>query len=148
MELVIFVGLQAAGKTTFYRNYFTATHQHISKDLFPNNKNKARRQTQLITAALEEGKSVVIDNTNPTNVERAPLIEIGNSYNCKIIGYYFDIPLNLYLERNSQRIGKAKVPEVGIYATVKKLTRPSYSEGFHYLFDINLDSFSAIANLL
>ncbi|MBW4663475.1 MAG: AAA family ATPase [Chroococcus sp. CMT-3BRIN-NPC107] len=143
MELVIFIGLQAAGKTTFYHNNFAATHQHISKDLFPNNKNKNRRQTQLITAALEEGKSVVIDNTNPTSVERALLIEIGNSYNCKIIGYYFDLPLNLCLERNQQRIGKAKVPEIGIFATVKKLTRPSYSEGFDYLFDINLESLLA-----
>lgn len=140
MELIIFIGLQASGKTTFYHTHFAATHQHISKDLFPNNKNKDRRQTQLITAALNEGKSVVVDNTNPTTVERAPLIEVGNSYGCKIIGYYFNLPLNLCLERNSQRIGKAKVPEVGIYATVKKLTRPSYSEGFHYLFDINTES--------
>lgn len=139
MELVIFIGLQASGKTTFYHNNFAATHQHISKDLFPNNKNKERRQTQLITAALNAGKSVVVDNTNPTIFERAPLIAIGNSYNCKIIGYYFDLPLCLCLERNQQRIGKA-IPEVGIYATVKKLTRPVYSEGFHDLFDINLES--------
>ncbi len=137
MELIIFIGLQASGKTTFYHNNFASTHQHVSKDLFPNNKHKNRRQTQLITAALNEGKSVVVDNTNPTTIERAPLIEIGNSYDCKIIGYYFDLPLKVCLERNSQRHGKAKVPEVGIYATLKKLTRPDYSEGFHDLFDIS-----------
>ena len=137
MELVIFIGLQASGKTTFYHTHFAATHQHISKDLFPNNKNKDRRQTQLITTALDEGKSVVVDNTNPTTTERAPLIEIGSSYSCNIIGYYFNLPLSLCLERNLQRLGKAKVPEVGIYATVKKLTKPSFSEGFHQLFDID-----------
>lgn len=142
MELIIFIGLQASGKTTFYDNNFASTHQHVSKDLFPNNKNKDRRQTQLITAALEDGKSVVVDNTNPTTIERAPLIEIGNSYNCKIIGYYFDLPLKLCLERNSQRRGKAKVPDVGIYATAKRLTRPDYSEGFHYLLVINSESSS------
>jgi len=140
MELIIFVGLQASGKTTFYHTHFAATHQHISKDLFPNNKNKDRRQTQLITESLNEGKSVVVDNTNPTTIERAPLIEIGKNYSCKIIGYYFNLPLNLCLERNSQRIGKAKVPEVGIYAKAKKLTPPSYSEGFHDLFVINTES--------
>lgn len=137
MELVIFVGLQASGKTTSYRNNFATTHQHISKDLFPNNRNKDRRQTQLITAALNTKKSVVVDNTNPTIFERAPLIELGNSYSCEIIGYYFDLPLSLCLERNLERIGKAKVPEVGIYATLKKLTQPTYSEGFHQLFEIN-----------
>lgn len=139
MELVIFIGLQASGKTTFYHNNFASTHQHISKDLFPNNKNKARRQIQLIESALDKKESVVIDNTNPTTFERAPLIEIGNSYSCKVIGYYFALPLELCLERNQQRIGKAKVPEVGIYATVKKLTIPSYSEGFHHLFYINTE---------
>lgn len=87
MELIIFIGLQASGKTTFYHTHFAATHQHISKDLFRNNKNKDRRQTQLITAALSEGKSVVVDNTTLTVFERVPLIEIGNSYSCKIIGY-------------------------------------------------------------
>jgi predicted kinase len=143
MELVIFIGLQASGKTTFYCNNFAATHQHISKDLFPNNKNKDRRQTQLIITALSEGKSVVVDNTNPTTLERQPLIEIGNSHNCKIIGYYFNLPLNLCLERNSQRLGKAKVPEVGIYTTIKKLTRPSYDEGFHYLFEVDPESLLA-----
>lgn len=140
MELIIFIGLQASGKTTFYHNNFAATHQHISKDLFPNNKNKERRQRQLITEALEAEKSVVVDNTNPSTVERAPLIEIGNSYGCKIIGYYFDVPLSLCVERNLQRQGKAKVPDVGIYATVKKLTRPSCSEGFHHLFDVSAES--------
>lgn len=137
MELVIFAGLQASGKTTFYHTHFAATHQHISKDLFPNNKNKDRRQTQLIKTALDQKKSVVVDNTNPTLFERASLIEIGKIYNCQIIGYYFNLPLSLCLERNQQRTGKAKVPEIGIYATVKKLTIPSYDECFHYLFDIN-----------
>lgn len=140
MELIVFVGLQASGKTTFYHNNFAATHQHISKDLFPNNKNKDRRQIQLITLALEDGKSIVVDNTSPTNIQRAPLIEIGNNYNCTIIGYYFDLPLKLCLERNAQRQGRAKVPEIGIYATAKKLTRPDLSEGFHYLFVINPES--------
>lgn len=137
MELVIFAGLQASGKTTFYYTHFAATHQHISKDLFPNNKNKDRRQAYLIKTALNEKKSVVVDNTNPTVFERASIMEIGKSYNCQMIGYYFNLPLSLCLERNQQRTGKAKVPEIGIYATAKKFMMPSYSEGFHYLFGIN-----------
>ena len=134
MELVLFTGLQASGKTTFYRDRFAATHAHISKDLFPNNKNKNRRQDELIKAALDAGKSVVVDNTNPTPVERTPLIELGNSYACEIIGYYFASQLSCCLERNSVRTAKARVPDVALYATAKKLIIPSYSEGFHQLF--------------
>lgn len=136
MELVIFTGLQASGKTTFFGDRFAATHQHISKDLFPNNKNKNRRQTQLITAALDAGQSVVVDNTNPTPLERAPIIELGKSYDCQIIGYYFASQLNCCLERNSARTGKARVPDVALYATAKKLVIPSYSEGFDRLFRV------------
>ena len=32
---MILVGLPGAGKTTFYRERFAATHRHVSKDLMP-----------------------------------------------------------------------------------------------------------------
>jgi hypothetical protein len=51
-ELVIFVGLQASGKSTFFRERFAGTHELVGKDLFRNNKNRNRRQAQLIEAAL------------------------------------------------------------------------------------------------
>lgn len=31
-EVVIFVGVQASGKTTFYHEKFAATHDHINLD--------------------------------------------------------------------------------------------------------------------
>ena len=43
-ELVLFVGLQASGKSSFYRARFAGTHDLVSKDRFPNNRNPARRQ--------------------------------------------------------------------------------------------------------
>lgn len=138
MELIIFIGLQASGKTTFFHNYFATTHQHISKDLMRNNKNRARRQTQLIKEALQAGRSVVVDNTNPTVEDRALLIELGNTYSTQIIGYYFESKVNDCLERNQQRSGKARVPDVGLYTTTKRLVRPSYAEGFHQLFYVGI----------
>ena len=87
MDLVIFVGLQASGKSTFFRERFAATHVHVSKDLFRNNKNPNRRQTHLIEAALEQGSSVVVDNTNPTLEDRLTLIELGGKFGARIIGY-------------------------------------------------------------
>jgi predicted kinase len=77
MELVIFIGLQASGKSTFFRKHFAATHELVSKDLMRNNKNRARWQAQLIEAALQAGRSLVVDNTNPTLDDRASLIELG-----------------------------------------------------------------------
>ncbi len=87
MQLVIFIGLQASGKSTFFRQRFAVTHEHVSKDLMRNNKNRTRRQTQLIESALQAGHSVVVDNTNPTVEDRASLIQLGSLYGAEIIGY-------------------------------------------------------------
>jgi predicted kinase len=137
-ELAIFVGLQASGKSTFFHDRFAATHTQVSKDLFRNNKNRNRRQAQVIEATLQEGKAVVVDNTNPTAEERRPLIELGRRYEAKIVGYYFESEVRRCLERNLQRTGRARVPDVALYATSKKLVRPSYLEGFDELFYVRI----------
>ena len=77
MELVLLIGLQAAGKTTFYRQRLADGYTHISMDLLRNNPHPARRQAQLIEQALQAGQSIVVDNTSPTAEVRAPLIALG-----------------------------------------------------------------------
>ncbi len=138
MELVIFVGLQASGKSTFFRERFATTHELVSKDLFPNNKNRNRRQAQLIEAALGAGSSVVVDNTNPTVEDRRALIELGRELGAKIVGYYFDSTVRQCVGRNRRRAGKDQVPDVAIFATAKRLVLPSYSEGFDELFRVRV----------
>lgn len=134
MEMIILIGLQASGKSTFFHTHFATTHDYISKDLLRNNRRSARRQQQLIEEALQAGHSVVIDNTNPTREERAELIRLGKSYEAKIVGYYFEVQVKQSLERNKQRVDKARVPDVAIFATLKKLARPSSEEGFDQIF--------------
>jgi predicted kinase len=137
-ELVIFVGLQASGKSTYFRERFAATHEHISKDLFPNNKNRNRRQAQLIEAALRTGSSVVVDNTNPTVEDRRPLIQLGRELGARIVGCYFESTVRQCVGRNRRRKGKAQVPDVAIFATAKRLVPPSYPEGFDELFRVRI----------
>ena len=137
MELVIMIGLQASGKTTFARSRFGETYCYVSKDLLKNNSRPARRQRQLIEEALQQGLSVVVDNTNPTIEERKELINLGHLYNAEITGYFFAVQLKQCLERNRAREGKARVPDIAIFATLKKLTRPSYAEGFTKLFYVD-----------
>jgi predicted kinase len=138
MELIIFVGLQASGKSTFFRERFAATHEHVSKDLFRNNRNPNRRQAQLITAALEQGSLVVVDNTNPTVEDRLTLIELGRRFGVRIIGYYFESDTRGSVRRNRRRTGTERVPDVAIFATAKRLVVPSYSEGFDELFSVHI----------
>ena len=138
MELVILIGLQGSGKTTFYRTHLAATHEHVSKDVLRNNKKPSRRQAQLIDDALRAGRSVVVDNTNPTVADRAPLIALGRAHGAGISGYYFAPSVRGSLERNREREGRARVPDVAIYATRKKLAPPSYAEGFDALYDVRI----------
>ena len=139
MELVVFVGLQASGKSTFFRERFAETHQHVSKDLFPHNRNKNRRQEQLLRAALSAGRSVVVDNTNPTPEDRRPLARLGHEYGAKVIGYFFEASVSECLRRNEMREGKARVPDVAIYVTARKLVAPSIEEGFDELHCVRLN---------
>ncbi|HZU68187.1 MAG TPA: ATP-binding protein [Ktedonobacteraceae bacterium] len=138
MELIIFIGLQASGKSTFYHQHFETTHIHVSKDLLHNNKKPGRRQMQLVEEALKAGQSVVVDNTNPTPVDREPLIRLGHEYGAEVIGYYFESNTRSSLERNKTREGKARVPDVAIYVTASKLASPTYAEGFDTLYDVHI----------
>lgn len=134
MDILIFIGLQASGKSTLYRTHFLDMHAYVSKDLLRNNKHPARRQQQLIEEALQSGHSVVIDNTNPSREDRAPLIALGHQYGAQVIGYYFKPQVKLSIERNKLRTGKERVPPVAIFATLKKLVAPTYEEGFDQLY--------------
>lgn len=129
-ELIILVGLQGSGKSTYYHTNFAATHVHVSKDLMMNVRSRDLRQREQIHKALSEGRSVVVDNTNPTPAARAPLIELGHALGARVIACFFEIPVKSAVERNRLREGKARVPDVAIYVTSKKLVPPTADEGF------------------
>jgi predicted kinase len=133
MELVLFIGLQGSGKSSFYRERFADSHVLVSKDLWPHARRRDARQRRLISEALASGRSVVVDNTNPTPELRAPLISLGKSHGARVIGYAFESLLEDCLARNAKREGRARVPEVALYATRKVLRWPSPAEGFDAL---------------
>jgi predicted kinase len=137
-ELILLTGLQASGKTTFYRSRFADTHVHVSKDRLRNNANPERRQRVLIREALAAGHSVVVDNTNSTPEQRAPLIAIGRQFAARVISYYLETSVADSLRRNALRPGKQRIPDVGIYATAKRLKPPLPQEGFDELYHVRI----------
>ncbi len=137
-QCVVFVGLQASGKTSFYRHRFASTHEHVSKDNLPNARNRDARQAALVDRALAEGRSVVVDNTNPTPADRRPLISLAHARGARAVAYYFDSTRRAALGRNRGREGKARVPDVAILATAKRLVPPSAAEGFDEIFTVRI----------
>jgi hypothetical protein len=57
----------------------------------------------------------------------------------KVLGYYFDASVSECLQRNEAREGKARVPDVAIYSTAKKLVAPSIEEGFDELLCVRVN---------
>jgi predicted kinase len=140
IELIILIGLQASGKSTFYRRYFSQTHQIVSKDLMGNAKKKTARQERLLREAFTSRQSVVLDNTNPALEDRKQAIEIGKAHHARTIAYYFPPDIEANLERNRARTGRAQVPDVAIFDTAKKLCPPSLEEGFDEIWIVHLEN--------
>jgi predicted kinase len=138
MEIVLLVSPQGSGKTTFYQTRYAATHVLVSKDRFRNNRRPQRRQMQLIEEALKEGRSVVVDNTNPTVEDRAPIIALARSYGARVVGFFLDSCLGDCLERNARRSGRELVPDKALYITLQRLRKPRWDEGFDRLYQVRL----------
>jgi len=132
MQVILLIGIQATGKSTFFKERFVDTHIRINLDML----NTRNREAKLYATCLEIGQSVVIDNTNVTREVRARFIEPAKEASAKIIGYYFHSAVSESLPRNAQRSGGARIPDKGILATSARLELPDLSEGFdrlHYV---------------
>ncbi|HMV48581.1 MAG TPA: AAA family ATPase [Blastocatellia bacterium] len=134
MEAIIFIGIQASGKSTFFQQRFFATHVRINLDML-----KTRNRERILLAACLEAKQLfVIDKTNLTREARAGYISQAKAAGFSVAGYYFKSEIQAALERNRQRSGKALIPEKGILGAYRRLELPSLGEGFDRLFYVEI----------
>lgn len=134
MEAVIFMGLQGAGKSSFYQQRYFSTHVRISLDLL-----KTRfREEALLELCLTTSQRFVVDNTNPTRAERAKYLAAAKAKRFATVGYYFRSNVDECAARNLTRPPGSLVPQVAILATAKKLEHPRSDEGFDELYYVRL----------
>jgi predicted kinase len=134
MEAIIYIGIQATGKSTFYNERFFNSHLRISIDLL----NTRNKEQKFLDTCFSIQQPFVIDNTNPTKLEREKYIKQARENKYKVIGYYFQSKIEDSILRNNERTGKAKIPEIGIKGTFNKLELPSKSEGFDELYYVQI----------
>lgn len=138
VEAIIFIGIQATGKSTFYKERFFKSHVRVNLDML-----KTRhREKLLLHACLEMKQPFVVDNTNPTRKDRQRYIGAAKKKGFKIIGYYFSSEIFPSLKRNKKRPENEQIPERGIKGTSSKLELPDYAEGFDELYYVRIDQTS------
>ena len=133
--LVIMIGLQGSGKSTFYEKHLSGDYVRVNLDTL-----KTRHQEALLISECQSsGKSYAVDNTNPTRADRERYILPAKELGYRIVGYFMESKIKDCIERNALREGSARVPEKAIAATSNKLQIPSYDEGFDELYFVKND---------
>ena len=133
--VVILMGLQGSGKSTFYRFYLADDFVRVNLDTL-----KTRYQEKLlIEECLTSQKSYAVDNTNPTRLDRERYIIPAKNAGYRVVGYFMESKIRDCMQRNALREGVDRVPEKAIAATSNKLEIPSYDEGFDELYFVKND---------
>ena len=135
-RIIILVGLPGSGKSTYLERLGVTA---LSSDLIRQLLADATDQTihgrvfntlrYLVRQRLAIGRQVTyVDATHLTPDERRPYIKIAQAYGCAAEALFFDVPLEVCLDRNR---GRARVvPEEAVRAMAAKLVPPSVDEGF------------------
>ena len=136
-RIIVLVGLPGSGKSTYLERLgATALSSDLIRQLLADD---ATDQTihgrvfntirYLVRQRLAVGRPVTyVDATHLTPGERRPYIKIAQSYGCEAEALFFDVPLEICLERNR---GRARVvPEEAMRTMAAKLVPPSVDEGF------------------
>lgn len=139
MEAVVLIGIQASGKSSFCREHLIDTHVRINLDML----GTRHREKLLIAACLEAKQPFVIDNTNPTRVERVGYVEQAKAAGFRVVGYYFASKVEDCKARNTQRPADQVVPLAGLLGTYGRLQLPERREGFDELYYVTIDQHNA-----
>lgn len=122
LTLLALIGPSGAGKSTFAKKHFLPTEvlssdycrglvsddendQTCSKDAF-------ELLYYIAAKRLERGKSVVIDATNVRQEDRKGLIDLARRYHVRPSAIVFNLPEELFHERNAQRHDRDFGPHV------------------------------------
>ena len=135
MELILFIGIQATGKSSFYRERFFRTHVRVNLDML-----RTRHREKLLIESCLAGKTpFVVDNTNLTRQDRARYIVPAKACGFAVHGYFFRSVSAEALTRNAARVGGERVPDLAIAGASRRLELPLLAEGFDRLFFVRLD---------
>lgn len=129
-EMVVMVGYPGSGKTSVVKQLLESSpkYVHIDGDAL---KTPAKMVKQAKDALLN-GKSPIIDSTNPTKAGREKFIDLAKEANASVRCVWVTTSMQDAMARNANRHdrGKPAVPQIVYYVYRKKFEKPIVSEGF------------------
>jgi predicted kinase len=126
MELLLFIGLQASGKSTYFAQRFLRSHVYLSLDVL----RTRHREARLFQTCLETRTPLVVDNTNPRREDRLRYIVPGQAAGYSVQCFFFQSRLADCIARNETRPEEQRVPRAALLHTSRVLELPTRSEGF------------------
>ena len=150
-HLYLMVGVPGSGKSTYAKNILKDGDIYISRDeirysLLTEEDDYFAKENEVIKTFIDNiDKSLVMeeycgdvyaDATHLSPKSRAQVLnQLKNKDKVSVI--YLDIPLNLILERNAQRKGRALVPENVVRRMYNSIILPTKAEGIEELIIID-----------
>jgi predicted kinase len=132
MQAVLLIGIQGAGKTTFYEERLAATHVRISLDVVGTREG----ERALLTECIAARRDFAVDNTNILKRERASYIALAKAAGYEVIGYFFRPNMRGSIWRNQRRTDKKPLPVPAVIATFKRVEPPDRAEGIDALYAV------------
>lgn len=121
-ELIIMVGYPGSGKSTFVKQKING-YLILSGDIL---KTESKILKQL-EKGLDEGKSIVIDATNPSKEKRLVFIKVAKKKRINVRIVHITTPIEESLLQNQNR--DIKIPKIAFYIYRKKFIKPNKDEG-------------------
>ena len=122
-----------------------ATNDFIVNIIGNINEQETRRRIQEALARIVPNATINIQTTGTTQAvndidkaDRERYITIARAAGYTVVGYYFRSSIGESLERNAQRTGKARVPDVAVASIHAKLELPDFNEGFDELYYVHI----------
>lgn len=127
-EMIILVGYQSSGKTTFSEKYLVPyNYVRIDGDFLKT----IPKMLKVAENHIKDNKSVIIDRTNPKKEDREKFITLAKKYNIPIRCFVFNVNIEKAMELNTLRMNTTgkKVPKIAFYVFRKNYEQPTYDEG-------------------
>jgi predicted kinase len=135
--VVLAIGLPGSGKSSWFKRHnIRPLSSDLLRELLFDNPDEQRFQDlvfsnlrSMLKARLVARRPVnYVDATNLTPHDRNSWIKLAKDYGYEVHGLYFDVPVELCLERNQKR--ERVVAEDIMRKMAAKLKAPTFEEGF------------------